>query len=613
MTVVRCAGCGARNRADALECLDCGRKLPFFDSPAAVHARDWVEREKRGGFFADHQEALDFSPASLKQLDELITEMWGKSGEAPGDAGWQPTPAKIKVILDFGAYLGETLCRSLPGRWQMDPARPQAIVAARVVDAKGRRINPFAQLVARFRDGADAGLTSLWRALRVSAVPASTVVEQPATEPPVSGRFIVPAATPPASGRFNVPAATSPVSGRFNVPAPVAAASEPAVPSPPSAPAAPASALYQPQPPATAVPPTPAPTPVQVLPGAAFAAAYARIDPVALLRDADQHAARGDLPTAVARYRQLLDLEPLHHDARRQLAIALAQGGDLTSALRELDELKRQRPKDIGPAQTRAELLAQAGRFDEALGTLEMALLHHPGEPVLLRRRGLVRLQAGQAARAQIDLEQAMAGLPDDPELLLGLAHSLEQQGQTRAAIHRLEVLLSLPAVKRSATQDADARARLKSLQQAAASGIEPVAAAPAPATAAPAPPSAERASESFARGSQLAQARRFSEALPLLIEGSHTEPELGARLCEVGQCLLELGRPLEARDWLLRCLPLGNGEGRVRCLLGQIEEQLGQRAGAIERYREVLNDPMADELYVDQAYDRLKALGALA
>ncbi len=43
-----------------------------------------------------------------------------------------------------GAYLGEVLCRALPAYWEMNPAQPESVIAARVVDRQGRRIDGLA-------------------------------------------------------------------------------------------------------------------------------------------------------------------------------------------------------------------------------------------------------------------------------------------------------------------------------------------------------------------------------------------------------------------------------------------------------------------------------------
>lgn len=83
MNVIDCAACGAANRPQASYCMRCGKPLPVTDCRAAAHARAFVMRELRGPFFSAVPQALDFSPASLAFFDQLIDEMWGKTGAAP--------------------------------------------------------------------------------------------------------------------------------------------------------------------------------------------------------------------------------------------------------------------------------------------------------------------------------------------------------------------------------------------------------------------------------------------------------------------------------------------------------------------------------------------------
>jgi hypothetical protein len=173
MSTVLCPHCKAVNRLGTVRCMRCGKPLQAVEVAASRHARDFARREAQGPFFGAFPEALDFSPASLPVLDALITDMWGEAPLALGVADWQPPPTLMPVVIDFGAYLGEVLCRHLPARWEPAPQSPEVVIAARVVDAQGRRINTFAQVAVRFRDGAAAnvGMGELYRALTGRTLP----------------------------------------------------------------------------------------------------------------------------------------------------------------------------------------------------------------------------------------------------------------------------------------------------------------------------------------------------------------------------------------------------------------------------------------------------------
>lgn len=530
MMVVQCPVCGAANRPQATYCMRCGKPITSADdSAAARHARAFAEHERRGPLLGAFPEALDFSPASLPKMDALINELWGEVGAAPGQQDWQPPPAKLPVLVNFGAYLGEVLCRALPARWEMNPAHPEVVIAARVVDAQGRRINPFAQVGARLRDGPQVGMASLYTAL--------------------TGRALAP---------WRIPAA------------------------PPAAPGV----LAQ-----TAAPMTARP--------AARAA-----DVPALLQQAAEHAGRGHFGNAAQCLRQVLAADPGHRGARRELVVALAQAGAIDDALREVNEQRRQAPHDPEWADLRALLLVQAGRIDEALGTLDMALIKHPDDARLLRRRAFAQLKGQRWSRAQAELAR-LAAAGDDAELCLGLAQALQKQGQIAAAREQLTRILAVRMPRSSAEIEAAARQQL-----AALAPPEP---SPPPTAAAPAPALGDAAAaQAYAAAVEHARNQRYAQALPLFIQAARLNPVRAAYLKDVGHCLHDLGRSAEAREWFENCLAVDPGHSAARRALGVVAEALGDREGAIVRYREVLTRLDSHPRDVDVAMRRLQALGAI-
>lgn len=533
MQVVQCPACGANNRPQSGYCMRCGKPLAAAECAASRHARAFVDHERNGPFFGAFPDALDFSVSSLAKMDALISEMWGVEGMAPGSRDWQPPPAKLPLIVNFGAYLGEVLCRNLQVRWEMDPAHPEVVIAARVVDAQGRRINTFAQMGARFRDGAAVGMASLYSALSGRPLPA-----------------------------WRVPTGAAPVAK----PAPAAAA----------------------------------PTAVSIKP----------VDVAALTQQAAEHLQRGHFGNAVQCLRQVLSVQPANRAARRDLVLALAQAGATDDALREVDEQRKLAPSDVEWAELRALLLVQAGRIDEALGTLDMALMKAPGEARLLRRRAFVLLQGQRWARAQAELTKLMAS-GEDAELCIGLAQALAQQGQTAAARELLARMLSTPMRGRNAEVDAAARESMASWTPAVAATAPPVT---AQAKRAPAPvaPGEEAAAAAYAIAVDHARNRRFEQALPHFIEAAKLNPMRAAYLKDVGNCLHDLGRSSQAREWFESCLAVDPGWSPARWMLGVVEEKLGHRDAAIACYRELLARLDSDQRDVDRAFARLEALGAL-
>lgn len=84
-------------------------RLRFPASPdnAADHARLAVEVARE-----QHDDALDYSPGSLEDLDQEIESLReeGLGGEDVAE-----------VLFVFGCYLGEVMVRELGGRWAATP------------------------------------------------------------------------------------------------------------------------------------------------------------------------------------------------------------------------------------------------------------------------------------------------------------------------------------------------------------------------------------------------------------------------------------------------------------------------------------------------------------
>ncbi|MGE4070185.1 MAG: tetratricopeptide repeat protein [Lysobacterales bacterium] len=308
----------------------CGKSIQAPETAASRHARAFAQRELEGPFFGAFPEALDFSVSSLARMDALVSEMWGESGEAPGRQDWQPSAAKMPIVIDLGAYLGEVLCRALPAVWEMNPAHPEVVIAARVVDAQGRRINTFAQIGVRFRDGASVGMASLYTAL--------------------TGRTLPPWRVPRQGARAEI---------------------APARPSPPVAPAAPVDV----------------PMLLQQAREHAERGHYsnaARCLRQVLAQQPNQHEVRRDLAMALAQSGAIDEclneieiwrrLQPQDVSAPDLRASVLAQAGRFDEALGTLDLALMRQPGEIRLLRRRAFVLLRMGRWEQAqtaLGRLE--------------------------------------------------------------------------------------------------------------------------------------------------------------------------------------------------------------------------------------------------
>ena len=93
---------------------------------------------------------------------------------------------------------------------------------------------------------------------------------------------------------------------------------------------------------------------------------------------------------ALARYRELLAVAPLHADARHNHGLLLARLGRLAEAERSHREYVDLHPHDPRAHSDLADVLVGLGRDDEALATLDAALTSKPDDVPAMVRRGAV-------------------------------------------------------------------------------------------------------------------------------------------------------------------------------------------------------------------------------
>jgi hypothetical protein len=94
---------------------------------------------------------LDYSPASLRAIDEIISEHW------------EETPTFLdQVVLLFGAYVGETIRRQHGGNWTFDEENGYALEN---LGGTGARIYPFAKVNKRFVNGEEDSIAFYYQAV----------------------------------------------------------------------------------------------------------------------------------------------------------------------------------------------------------------------------------------------------------------------------------------------------------------------------------------------------------------------------------------------------------------------------------------------------------------
>jgi tetratricopeptide (TPR) repeat protein len=274
--------------------------------------------------------------------------------------------------------------------------------------------------------------------------------------------------------------------------------------------------------------------------------------------------------------------------------------GSYDDALLEVDTQRLANPTDLDWIDLHALVLTGAQRIDEAIGTLDMALVKQPQAWRLQRRRAFVLLSAGRWPQAEAAIRQLL-DRGADAELQLGLAQCAERQGRATEARDLLLRLLREPMSGMSRSIEVAAREKL-----AALANSEPPVSRAAP------PAASSAAADRYAKACEHARNRRFEEALPLFIEATQLAPARPSYLKDVGHCLKDLRRPAEAMVWFERCLQIEPGYSQARLALAHSAEQLGDRATAIEHYRQVLARLDSEQRDVASAMQRLQQLGAM-
>lgn len=134
---------------------------------------------------------LDFSLGSFQQLDEFFDE---HSTPAEAKPGGRLATNLGAVLFAIGAYVGETIMRTIPGAaWHLDETDPHGEINAEVHLPGGPIIWPMQRVIKRFQHGAEDGLLIYGRALeplttasspnRSQIAGAAAPVSRPAAKP----------------------------------------------------------------------------------------------------------------------------------------------------------------------------------------------------------------------------------------------------------------------------------------------------------------------------------------------------------------------------------------------------------------------------------------------
>ena len=172
---------------------------------------------------------------------------------------------------------------------------------------------------------------------------------------------------------------------------------------------------------------------------------------------------RGDILTrvqqwdsAIADFKQAIQLDPDYFPAVNNLMLALAERTDVDAARAVRDQYRATRQRT--PVEE-AELLNTLGIAYERAGRLEQAVsyyseaLANDGEFVLaLRNRSILLSKSGRFSEAESDLKKAISLEPKNSDLYYVLGNNFAAAGQTDEAVQAYEESIELnPRVKNAA------------------------------------------------------------------------------------------------------------------------------------------------------------------
>lgn len=150
-----------------------------------------------------------------------------------------------------------------------------------------------------------------------------------------------------------------------------------------------------------------------------------------------------DLPRALECFEHATGLDSKNAGYRMNFAVCLKQYELIDLAAEQFYEAVKLRPQWLEAIVLLAEVLEEQRRFDEAIECFERALSLTPANPELIERKGYVYMAMGDTGRALNQFNKVIAAHPNRFMAKLGIGRSHMEAGHTEAAVSSLEAYIN--------------------------------------------------------------------------------------------------------------------------------------------------------------------------
>ncbi len=287
----------------------------------------------------------------------------------------------------------------------------------------------------------------------------------------------------------------------------------------------------------------------------------------------------GDLAAAERLYREILAVEPNHHEALHQLGLLRMQAGDAAAAVPLIA-----RSLDLHPdaAEVHADLATAnyfLGRYRDAITLYESALIIDPDNAEAHYGLGIA-LQALELTEEAIAcFQRALCIAPDYPEAYCALAAALRKAGCATDAITKYEAALAIdPNYEDAVCGLADALRIEKRFDDAITHYKRAVALRP-------------DVRAHVGLGISLQAVDRYDEALAHFNAATALDPDSDEASVSLGTALEELGRGEEARAAFERAFALRPRKAS-NCYALAMSQKLEPNSPCLAVMEELINDP---------------------